>query len=288
MTCPQLASSIDHTLLKAEATPAQVRRLCEEALEYGFASVCVNPRFVRLAAGVLGGASAGAPGRASAGVLSGSRAGALGSATASGSVAVCSVIGFPLGATSTEAKVAEARVALLDGARELDMVMAIGAAKAGEWDVVTADIAAVVEAARAFETSETSRASGADAASAIGSSASTNANGIATGSSNTAKPGTLVKVIIECCLLTDAEKRAACEAAVRGGAAFVKTSTGFSTGGATVEDVRLMRQTVGTTVGVKASGGIKTAEDALRMIEAGATRIGTSNGVAIVGGHSYG
>jgi deoxyribose-phosphate aldolase len=220
MAYPQFASYIDHTLLKAEATSAQVIRLCEEALEYGFASVCVNSRFVRLAADAL-----------------------------TGSVVVCSVIGFPLGAASTRAKVAEANRAVLDGARELDVVMAIGAAKAGKWDEVVDDLAAVVDAARAAD-----------------------------------ETGVIVKVIIECCLLTDAEKAAACEAAVRAGADFVKTSTGFLGGGATVEDVRLMRKVVGPNAGVKASGGIKTAADALRMIEAGATRIGTSNGIAIVHG----
>jgi deoxyribose-phosphate aldolase len=158
-------------------------------------------------------------------------------------VAVCAVVGFPLGAMSTGAKVAEARIAVEDGACELDMVIALGAAKAGEWGVVEADIAAVVEAAGA---------------------------------------AACVKVIIECSLLADAEKVAACEAAVRAGAAFVKTSTGFLGAGATVADVRLLRATVGEGLGVKASGGIRSAADALSMIEAGATRIGTSNGVAIV------
>jgi deoxyribose-phosphate aldolase len=162
-------------------------------------------------------------------------------------VAVCAVVGFPLGAMSTGAKVAEARIAVEDGACELDMVIALGAAKAGEWGVVEADIAAVVEA--------------------VGAAA-------------------CVKVIIECSLLTDAEKVAACEAAVCAGAAFVKTSTGFLGAGATVADVRLLRATVGEGLGVKASGGIRSAADALSMIEAGATRIGTSNGVAIVNEHA--
>jgi deoxyribose-phosphate aldolase len=220
MVYPQLASYIDHTLLKAEATSMQVMRLCEEALEYGFASVCVNSRFVRLAADVL-----------------------------AGSTAVCSVIGFPLGAASTQTKTAEANRAVLDGARELDVVMAIGAAKAGKWDEVVDDLAAVVDVANTVD-----------------------------------ERGVIVKVIIECCLLTDTEKVAACEAAVRAGADFVKTSTGFLGGGATAEDVQLMRRVVGPNMGVKASGGIKTAMDALCMIEAGATRIGTSNGVAIVRG----
>jgi deoxyribose-phosphate aldolase len=224
MKYPQLAPYIDHTLLKAEATPTQIRGLCEEARVYGFASVCVNPRFVRLAVDALSGSS----------------------------IVVCSVIGFPLGAAHTRVKAMEAQLAVSEGARELDMVMAIGAAKAGEWSEVTADIVAVREAVR-----ETDK---------------------------TAGKNVLIKVIIECLLLTDAEKYAACRAAVSAGADFVKTSTGFIGGGATAEDVRLMRQIVGPDVGVKASGGIKTAEDATRMIEAGATRIGTSNSVAIITG----
>lgn len=231
MAYPQLASYIDHTLLKAEATSAQVARLCEEALEYGFASVCINSRFARLAADML-----------------------------ADSVAVCTVIGFPLGAASAQAKAAEASRAVFDGACELDVVMAIGSAKAGEWDEVIDDLAAVVDAAKAVRAANAASPKVANAT------------------------GAVVKVIIECCLLTDAEKVSACKAAVRAGADFVKTSTGFLGGGATVEDVRLMRQAVGPNVGVKASGGIRTAADALRMIEAGATRIGTSNGVAIVRG----
>jgi deoxyribose-phosphate aldolase len=251
-----LAAYIDHTLLRAEATSAQVRKLCEEALTHGFASVCVNSRFVRVAAD------------------------ALGDAVGDRRVAVCSVIGFPLGATSTEAKVAEARIAIVDGARELDMVMALGAAKAGEWDAVAADIAAVVEVANAASVASAASASAADAANTANVNAEDAASVVS--AANTANANIIVKVIIECCLLSDAEKRAACEAAVRAGAAFVKTSTGFASGGATVEDVRLMREAVGPRIGVKASGGIKTAADAIRMIEAGATRIGTSNGVAIV------
>jgi deoxyribose-phosphate aldolase len=212
-----LASYIDHTMLRADATPADIERLCGEAIEYGFHSVCVNPVYVQLAANKL----------------------------AQSKIKTCSVIGFPLGATSTQAKVAEAAQAIRDGAQELDMVISIGLAKTGDWSAVVNDIAAVVEAAR-------------DKA--------------------------LVKVIIECCLLSDAEKVAACEAAVRASADFVKTSTGFSTGGATTGDVKLMRQTVGANLGVKASGGIKTRDDALRIIEAGATRLGTSNGIAIIQG----
>ena len=227
-----LASVIDHTLLKPEATAADVVRLCEEALEYGFYSVCVNHQFVALAASIL----------------------------VESPVMTCAAIGFPLGATTTATMVAEACGALADGARELDMVMALGAAKAGEWHAVETDIAAVVEAV---------------GGGAVVTDASLDVDA---GAPTTA----LVKVIIECCLLTDEEKVTACEAAVRAGAAYVKTSTGFSTGGATVADVRLMRQIVGSNVGVKASGGIKTAEDALSMLQAGATRLGTSNCVAIV------
>jgi deoxyribose-phosphate aldolase len=257
MAHPPLASYIDHTLLKAEATSAQVERLCAEALEHGFASVCVNSRFVRLVADALG----------------------------AGPVAVCSVIGFPLGAMGTCAKEAEARCAVLDGARELDMVISLGAAKAGEWDEVSRDVAAVVRVA-AEAWAEVGGAPVGEAG-AGGAEAPTPARVVAggavtSGAPTPARPGVLVKAIIECCLLDDAEKRAACEAAVHAGAAFVKTSTGFLGGGATVADVRLMRQVVGERAGVKASGGIRTATDALRMVEAGATRIGTSNGVAIV------
>jgi deoxyribose-phosphate aldolase len=258
MTDLPLASYIDHTLLRPEATSAQVGRLCAEARKYGFASVCVNSRFVRLAADVL---AANAPPAAALPVdaptatvpstdtplATAPPADTSAGTTTAFPVAVCSVIGFPLGAVSTQAKVAEARFAVLEGACELDMVIAIGAAKAWEWGEVADDIAAVVEAAKAVEAS------------------------------------VLVKAIIECFLLTDEQKRTACEAAVSAGADFVKTSTGFLGGGATVEDVRLMRQAVGPNVGVKASGGIKTAADAIRMIEAGATRIGTSNSVAIIG-----
>jgi deoxyribose-phosphate aldolase len=212
-----LANFIDHTLLRADATPAEIERLCEEAVEYGFHSVCVNPLYVKLAADAL----------------------------AAETVSVCSVIGFPLGATGTAAKVDETCRAVADGAREIDMVISLGLAKAGEWDSVKEDIVAVIEAA------------GGD---------------------------TLVKVIIECCLLTDKEKTAACTAAMRAGADFVKTSTGFSTGGATVADVKLMRWVVGENLGVKAAGGIKTYADAALLIEAGASRLGTSNGIAIMAG----
>jgi deoxyribose-phosphate aldolase len=212
-----LASLIDHTLLRPEATPAQVTVLCEEAARYGFASVCVNPAFVQLCARLL----AGTP------------------------VAVCTVIGFPLGATSSAAKRAEAAQALADGARELDMVLAIGYLKAGELRVVAEDIAGIVTIAHAA--------------------------------------GALVKVIIETALLTEEEKVAACLLAARAGADFVKTSTGFLGGGATVADIALMRRTVGPALGVKASGGVRSLNDAQALIAAGADRIGASAGVAIVG-----
>ncbi|MFQ6615852.1 MAG: deoxyribose-phosphate aldolase [Fidelibacterota bacterium] len=209
-----IASLIDHTLLKPDATREEIRQLCEEARTYGFASVCVNPVHVRFCARELKG----------------------------GSIPVCTVIGFPLGGTVTAAKVAETREAWKDGAREFDMVLNIGALKEGDLKAVEMDIRRVVEAAA----------------------------------------GSVVKVIIEASLLTDQEKVSACRLAEKAGAQFVKTSTGFSAGGATVEDVTLMRNTVGPRVGVKASGGIKTYQDALAMVEAGATRIGASAGVAIV------
>jgi deoxyribose-phosphate aldolase len=213
-TKASLAKTIDHTLLKAVGTAAQVRELCTEARTFGFASVCVNPVWVALCAQELAGSE----------------------------VLVCTVIGFPLGANSAETKAAEARLAVAQGADEVDMVLHLGAAKAGDWKAVEADIRAVVQAAG-------------------------NAR---------------VKVIIETCYLTDAEKTKACEAAERAGAHFVKTSTGFGTGGATVEDIRLMRKTVGDRLQVKASGGIRTCQEALTMLEAGADRIGASSGIAIV------
>lgn len=207
---------IDHTILKADATEKDVRRLCDEARAYGFATVCVNSCWTALAAELLAGSGVG----------------------------VTTVVGFPLGAMSTAGKAAETAAAVADGATEIDMVINIGRLKAGDDDFVRDDIAAVVKAAG-------------DAG---------------------------VKVIIECCLLTDAEKVRACEASVAAGAAFVKTSTGFSTGGATVEDVRLMRATVGDRCKVKAAGGIHTSEEALAMIEAGADRLGCSSGIAIAQG----
>ncbi len=209
-----LASMIDHTLLKPTAEKKDVVELCRQAKENSFASVCVNPWFVKLAAQELKGTD----------------------------VKVCTVVGFPLGANATETKAFEARKAVEDGAEEVDMVINIGALKSGDHEYVKNDIAAVV-----------------------------NASGDA-----------LVKVIIETCFLTDEEKVAACKLAKEAGAGFVKTSTGFGTGGATVEDVALMRKTVGDTVGVKASGGVRSLKDALAVIEAGANRIGTSSGVKII------
>ena len=209
-----IASMIDHTLLKPEATPAQVEKLCTEAAEYHFASVCVNPVYIPLAARLLDGTG----------------------------VKVCCVVGFPLGAIAPEQKAAEAASCAAMGAEELDMVIHVGAAKAGDWALVQRDIAGVVKAAA----------------------------------------GRTVKVIIETCLLTDEEKVKACEAAKAAGADFVKTSTGFSTGGATTHDIALMRKTVGPEMGVKASGGIRDYATAMAMIEAGANRIGASAGIEIV------
>ena len=211
-----IARLIDHTLLKAEATPGQIEQLCAEAREHGFASVCVNPSYVALAARLL-----------------------AGSATL-----VCTVIGFPLGATTTDVKVFEAQQALGLGAREVDMVIQIGRLKGGDHDYVRADIRAVVDAAHGG--------------------------------------GAICKVIIETALLTEDEKIAASQLAAQAGADFVKTSTGFSTGGATVADVALMRRTVGDVIGVKAAGGVRSLADAHAMIAAGATRLGTSAGVQLV------
>ncbi len=209
------ASLIDHTLLKPEATDDDIKQLCAEAAKYHFASVCVNPTWVRVAACALQGSG----------------------------VPVCTVIGFPLGATMADVKAYEARRAIQDGAREVDMVINIGALKSGDDCLVEHDIHAVVEAAHEY--------------------------------------GITTKVIIETALLNDDEKIRACQAAKRAGADFVKTSTGFSKGGATVADILLMRNTVGPDLGVKASGGVKNLEDARKMVEAGATRIGASVGVKI-------
>lgn len=210
-----LNTYIDHTILKADAKRADVKRLCEEAKQYKFASVCVNTCHIALVAKELEGSG----------------------------VAACCVVGFPLGAMSTAAKAEEARIAVSDGAQEVDMVINVGAAKDGDWAFVENDIREVVKASE----------------------------------------GARVKVIIETCLLTDDEKVKACLAAKNAKADFVKTSTGFSKGGATVEDVALMRKTVGTDMGVKASGGIRDIETAKAMIQAGASRLGTSSGVALVG-----
>ncbi len=205
-----LARYIDHTLLKPDATPAQVEQLCREALEFHCASVCVNGLYVPLAARML----------------------------SESDVSVCAVIGFPLGAMSTAIKVCEAELAIVQGASEIDMVLPIGLLKAGETERVQADIAAVTAVCHAH--------------------------------------GAHLKVIIEAALLTDDEKVTACRLSQDAGADFVKTSTGFAKGGATVADVALMRQTVGPDMGVKAAGGIHSYQEALAMIEAGATRLGAS------------
>ena len=207
---------IDHTILKPEAVREEVKKICEEALKYGFASVCVNGSWTRLVASELRGSP----------------------------VKVCTVVGFPLGAMSTAAKAAETRVAISDDAREIDMVMNIGALRGGDRNVVESDIRSVLEVAH----------------------------------SN----GAILKVILETALLTDDEKILACRLAQAAGADFVKTSTGFSKSGATVEDVALMRRTVGPSTGVKASGGIRTLEDFRAMVAAGATRIGASASVRII------
>ena len=214
MKASELAKYIDHTLLKQDATTAQIVKVCDEAKEYHFASVCVNPSRIRLVADELRGSD----------------------------VTPCCVVGFPLGAVPSESKAAETAVAVRNGAREIDMVIDVGAAKDGNWVYVERDIAAVKEACGPAK----------------------------------------LKVIIETCLLTDEEKVQACLAAKRANADFVKTSTGFSKAGATVEDVRLMRETVGPDMGVKAAGGIHNREEAQAMIDAGASRIGASSGIAIV------
>ena len=207
---------IDHTLLKPESRQDQIDKLIREAKTYNFASVCINPTWVSYAAQALEGTD----------------------------IKVCTVIGFPLGATTSAVKAFETKDAISHGADEVDMVINIGQAKSGHFAFVEEDIRAVVEASG----------------------------------------DKLVKVIIETCLLTDKEKIKACQAAVAAGADFVKTSTGFSIAGAKLEDVRLMRQTVGPDVGVKAAGGTRSLEDAQAFIEAGATRIGTSAGVTIMEG----
>ncbi len=214
-TAHDWASLIDHTLLKPEASESDIKKLCSEAVQYGFASVCVNPAWVKKAAEFLRGSD----------------------------VPVCTVIGFPLGATISDVKAYETRRAIFNGAREVDMVINIGALKSGDDCTVEDDIRAVSEAAH--------------------------------------ENNVLCKVIIETALLTDEEKVRACLAAKNAGADFVKSSTGFAKGGATVADIALMRRVVGKDLGVKASGGVKGIEDAKAMVEAGATRIGASVGVKI-------
>ncbi|GAA0119464.1 deoxyribose-phosphate aldolase [Clostridium perfringens] len=213
----QLAKMIDHTILKPEADKASIEKLCKEALEYNFASVCINPTNVELAAKLLKGSE----------------------------VKVCTVIGFPLGANTMEVKAFETKDAIAKGADEVDMVINIGRLKDKDYEYVEKDIKAVVDAA---------------------------------------DKKALTKVIIETCLLTEEEKVKACELAKKAGADFVKTSTGFSTGGATPEDIKLMRETVGPDMGVKASGGVRSIEDAEAVIKNGATRIGASASIAICEG----
>jgi deoxyribose-phosphate aldolase len=212
----ELARFIDHTLLKPDATPSEIEAICLEAKRHQFATACVNSRFIPVAAPILSGTN----------------------------TLPIAVVGFPLGACATEAKVFETRWSIERGAREIDMVIALGCLIAGKDTEVENDIRAVVQAAHPYP----------------------------------------VKVILETSLLNDEQKVRACQISARAGAAFVKTSTGFSRGGATLEDIRLMRKTVGPTVGVKASGGIRTREQALAFIEAGANRIGASASVAILEG----
>lgn len=210
----KLSKYIDHTLLKPQATQEEILKLIEEAKIYDFASVCINPAWVKLTHKMLQDTN----------------------------IRVCTVIGFPLGATSTASKVCETKIAVEDGADELDMVISIGELKSGNYDYVKNDIKKVVEASG----------------------------------------DKLVKVIIETCLLTDEEKVKVCLLAKEAGANYVKTSTGFSTGGATTHDVKLMRQAVGTQMGVKASGGIHTKREMMDMIESGASRIGASCGIELI------
>lgn len=212
-----IASTIDHTLLKPESTREQVEKLCAEAKEYNFASVCVNPTWVKLSAQLLEGTP----------------------------VKVCTVIGFPLGASTPTTKAFETADAIENGAGEIDMVLNIGALKTNDTELVKRDIEAVVQSA---------------------------------------KGKAIVKVILETCLLSKEEIKLACQLAKEAQADFVKTSTGFSTGGATIEDVSLMREVVGPNMGVKASGGVRSLEDVEKMLQAGATRIGASSGVQIMQG----
>lgn len=209
---------IDHTLLKPQATHQDIEKLCREAMEYKFAAVCVNSYFVKQCVNILQGSD----------------------------VKVCTVVGFPLGASTLETKRFEALKAMTEGAREIDMVLNISALKSNEEAYVFEDIKSLVDLCH--------------------------------------KQGSLLKVILETCLLSDAEKIKACELAVMAKADFVKTSTGFSTGGATIDDIKLMRKAVGPTMGVKASGGIKDFATAKAMVDAGATRLGTSSGIEIIKG----
>jgi deoxyribose-phosphate aldolase len=218
----ELSQFIDHTLLKADATTTQVEKLCQEAKENQFFSVCVNSYYVKTCVELLRGSS----------------------------VKVCTVVGFPLGASTMETKRFEAMKAIAEGAKEIDMVLNISAVKSQNWQYVLDDMSSLAQICH--------------------------------------QQGAILKVILETCLLTQDEKKKACELAVKAGVDFVKTSTGFSTSGATIEDVQLMRSIVGPSIGVKASGGIRNTETAKAMIEAGATRLGTSASVEIVKGQNAG
>ncbi|QSZ28408.1 deoxyribose-phosphate aldolase [Aceticella autotrophica] len=215
----EIAKMIDYTLLKSNATDNDIKKLCTEAKEYNFASVCINPVYVNFAKNLL----------------------------ERSDIKVCTVIGFPLGANTIKTKTYEAKDAIKNGADEIDMVLNIGRLKSGDFDYIEKEIKAVVKESKALK-------------------------------------NVIIKVILENCYLTDEEKIRACEIVVHSGADFVKTSTGFGIGGATIDDVRLMRKTVGDNFGVKASGGVRTSEDARLMIKAGANRIGTSSGIQIVKG----
>ncbi|KAF4698573.1 hypothetical protein FOZ63_007464 [Perkinsus olseni] len=238
-TCPNAYASaavppkknklIDHTLLKPEASESQIRKLCKEAKQYDFASVCINPYWVRLGHELLKDTD----------------------------VRVCTVVGFPLGASAVASKGLEAVEAVKDGAKEVDMVINVGEIKSKNYQAVEEDVYCVVNSVRAH---------------------------LANTGADQKTGGVVVKVILECCLLTDEEVVQACRACVAAGADFVKTSTGFNKFGATEHHVKLMRDTVGGKVGVKAAGGVRTAEDMDKMVHAGATRIGTSNGVALMTG----
>ena len=220
ITREKMASLIDQTLLKPDATKDDIRRLCQEAMNYGFWSVCVNPSYISLAATILRDTE----------------------------VKICSVVGFPLGANTPEVKALEAEKALRDGANEIDMVINLGALKSGDYELVKRDITYVVKQGIRFQRD------------------------------------TIVKVIIETGLLSDNEKALACQVVKESGANFVKTSTGINTRGATVQDVKFIRKIVGPEFGVKASGGIRTYGEAVKLIEAGANRIGTSSGISIIKG----